>query len=185
MRHVMPEATPFTPVVIHGRHHDCCAAVEAVAQRTGAKLTPFLLTHEAAAATALKALVKNGFQRGQWLHIVATSATLDVVPVLRQLGVTLLTNANRGTGMVHAKMRVFVSTRDTSSLHYPSVLLMNAKLVNIDTLASAREQDEASLVPKPPAGAPGAQARTGRAVPAARTGEGGKPADSQKTKIEE
>ena len=137
---------PFAPVIVHGGRVDPCAGVEAAAAEGGAVLNTFLLTHDQSVADAIKVLMKNGFQRGEWVHIVLDQ-TYPSEPTLRQVGILLSTNADRGAGMIHKKFRIFISTVQSSVLDFPKVLLLKAVLINVDTLKRQKKKAIADLPP--------------------------------------
>ena len=128
---ILPQSTPFTPIILFGRDFDPALAIERVASQNRIPFLPFLLTHEKAEREAMDTLLKHGFQRGHWLYFIVD---YDCDIFLRQVGVALSTNANKGTGMIHHKLRVFIGTSNPSIIHWPSIITMHAKPVNTASL---------------------------------------------------
>eukprot|EP01063_Lacrimia_lanifica_P039367 TRINITY_DN8630_c0_g1_i2.p3 TRINITY_DN8630_c0_g1~~TRINITY_DN8630_c0_g1_i2.p3 ORF type:complete len:127 (+),score=34.22 TRINITY_DN8630_c0_g1_i2:318-698(+) len=122
-----------SPLLMYGTQFDPSTVIEMAAADRKATLMPCILSHKAAEDDALRQLVKYGFQRGHWLYVI-TDPQYCPENFLRQLGVTLSTNANRGPGMIHKRMRVFVFTKERSITHWPNILTMMSLEANLDAV---------------------------------------------------
>eukprot|EP01062_Namystynia_karyoxenos_P059055 TRINITY_DN50498_c0_g1_i1.p1 TRINITY_DN50498_c0_g1~~TRINITY_DN50498_c0_g1_i1.p1 ORF type:complete len:615 (+),score=169.74 TRINITY_DN50498_c0_g1_i1:111-1847(+) len=147
---VLERSSPHTPMVLYGASFDPARAVERLAEANHCSLHPHLITHHKAEREALREMVKLGFQRGHWMYFVIGHG-YDGDQFLRDVGVRLQTNAHRGTGMVHKRFRVFVSTIERGIMHWPNILSMRAITIQLDsfqpTEAELADARDAPIVP--------------------------------------